>query len=208
MKIISKYKDYYDYLVGIYGEDPLIILDRRDYEIPIFYDEKKPMLIRLYICNWYYEGLYINGKFYYGKAIEPFAIKSKSNTNRWYKRYLKHNPHKEIESYVIDDGESHHITIHIKPTPSNVNTKVGIPILLTKEFPRERPFEQIKNFYPYPMLKELNFQSFVSPEEMFLMLSSFMAKKDIQTDIRTNKEKIITAGFDLKESFRGKLPKE
>ena len=30
MKIISKYKDYYDYLSGIYGEDPLKILDRRE----------------------------------------------------------------------------------------------------------------------------------------------------------------------------------
>ena len=30
MKIISKYKDYYDYLSGIYGEDPLKVLDRRE----------------------------------------------------------------------------------------------------------------------------------------------------------------------------------
>ena len=28
MKIISKYKDYYDFYVGIYGEDPLLVLDR------------------------------------------------------------------------------------------------------------------------------------------------------------------------------------
>lgn len=30
MKIISKFKDYYDYLVGIYGEDPLLVFDRRE----------------------------------------------------------------------------------------------------------------------------------------------------------------------------------
>lgn len=30
MKIISKFKDYYDYLVGIYGEDPLLFFDRRE----------------------------------------------------------------------------------------------------------------------------------------------------------------------------------
>lgn len=29
MKIISKFKDYYDHLAGIYGEDPLLVLDRR-----------------------------------------------------------------------------------------------------------------------------------------------------------------------------------
>ena len=33
MKIISKYKDVYDYLTGIYGEDPLLILDRREFDI-------------------------------------------------------------------------------------------------------------------------------------------------------------------------------
>lgn len=33
MKILSKFKDYYDYLVHQYGEDPSIILDRRD--IPV-----------------------------------------------------------------------------------------------------------------------------------------------------------------------------
>ena len=28
MKIISKFKDYYDFLQGIYGVDPLLVLDR------------------------------------------------------------------------------------------------------------------------------------------------------------------------------------
>ena len=32
MKIISKYKDYYDYLTGIYGVDDKIVLDRRGWE--------------------------------------------------------------------------------------------------------------------------------------------------------------------------------
>ncbi|UOP05387.1 hypothetical protein [Conchiformibius kuhniae] len=30
MKIISKYKDFYDYLVGMYGQDPVLVYDRRD----------------------------------------------------------------------------------------------------------------------------------------------------------------------------------
>jgi len=29
MKILGKYKDYYDYLQGIYDVDPLLVLDRR-----------------------------------------------------------------------------------------------------------------------------------------------------------------------------------
>jgi hypothetical protein len=30
MKIISKYKDYYDYLQGVLGQDELVVYDRRD----------------------------------------------------------------------------------------------------------------------------------------------------------------------------------
>lgn len=30
MKIIDRYKDYYDYLSGIYGIDELVIFDRRE----------------------------------------------------------------------------------------------------------------------------------------------------------------------------------
>ena len=29
MKILGKYKDYYDYLQGVYGVDPLLTFDRR-----------------------------------------------------------------------------------------------------------------------------------------------------------------------------------
>lgn len=32
MKIISKFKDYYDYLIGVYGQDPLKVLDRTKYK--------------------------------------------------------------------------------------------------------------------------------------------------------------------------------
>ena len=39
---------------------------------------------------------------------------------------------------------------------------------------------------------------------MWLLLSNFLSKKDLIIDNRTNNEKIIDAGFDLKESFRGK----
>lgn len=31
MKIISQYKDYYDYLIGFYGIDEKIVLDRRKF---------------------------------------------------------------------------------------------------------------------------------------------------------------------------------
>lgn len=38
MKIISKFKDYYDYLQGIYGVYPKLVLDKREFN-PIQYFE-------------------------------------------------------------------------------------------------------------------------------------------------------------------------
>lgn len=35
LKIISKFKDYCDYLAGVYGEDPLLVSDLRD-DHPLF----------------------------------------------------------------------------------------------------------------------------------------------------------------------------
>ncbi len=42
MKIISKVKDYYDYLSGINGIDPLVVYDRRDYVLLANRNESVP----------------------------------------------------------------------------------------------------------------------------------------------------------------------
>ena len=44
MKIIDKYKDYYDYLQGIYGQDPLAVYDRRG--SVVFNKDTVPMALR------------------------------------------------------------------------------------------------------------------------------------------------------------------
>ena len=205
MKIISKYKDYYDFLVGKYGEDPLIVLDRRTNEFPPRYvfDYK----VTFFICDLEIEGLVKNGKVYYGKDIEPFAHKEKDykGLKRYRNRHTtekdRHTTEKEKVYYAVDIGGRHLTTFNIKPVKSNVNTKVGVPILMLKSY-ISKPLKQLDNFYCFPILKDWNIQSLIKPEDMFLMLSAFVAKKDVDNDNRTDKEKIVDAGFDLKSSFR------
>lgn len=36
MKIVSKFKDYYDYLSGVWGEDPLLTYVRKSEYTPIY----------------------------------------------------------------------------------------------------------------------------------------------------------------------------
>lgn len=183
MKIISKHKDYYDYLVGIYGEDPLIILDRRDYDLPDFSD--RDQLVDLYICGLNICGLLKDNKFYYGEDIEQFSTK--------YSNYK--------DEYFIRNDNGVGMWILKYPILSNLNTKLGCPILLREN---NRDDNDIKNFYKFPILKNLGIQSYIPAEKMWLMLSEFLSKKENVIDNRTNKEKILSAGFDLKDSFRGK----
>lgn len=76
MKIISKYKDYYDYLSGIYGIDEKIVLDRtisKNSPNVEFYSHWNRKIV-LYIAGYVIECLCIDGKFYYGEDLKEFEI--------------------------------------------------------------------------------------------------------------------------------------
>jgi len=196
MKIISKYKDYYDYLVGKYGEDPLVVLDRREYELP-FFSTDDIQKIDLYVAGKNIQGLYFHGKFYYGNSIEPFSTKHKDFL------WLKY--HDGYEYFAIKSKYfGQNIRIRKNIIDSDVNIKTGCPILLKKQFVNNKK-DDIKNYYKFPILKELGLAPFIEAEDIWVMISNFLSKKDLVIDNRTNNEKIINAGFDLKESFRGKF---
>ena len=57
-------------------------------------------------------------------------------------------------------------------------------------------------YIKYPILKNLNIASVLPPKEIYLMLCEWLAPKETHEDTRTDKEKIVGAGFDLKSSFR------
>lgn len=204
MKIISKYKDYYDYLAGIYGEDPLVILDRRTGSKPFTFSEMDK--VRLYVCDVYVEGLYKNGNFYYGKDVEQFEYVAPERNGRWWKRYRYRSETKAKEHYVItrDRYRIEQLTINVAPVPTDVNTRLGVPVLLRNPFSGKDDTYDISRYQEFPILRDLNLQSLIPPGQMWLMLTDFLSKKDPDNDTRDNRQKILDAGFDLKESFRGK----
>ena len=194
MKIITKYKDYYDFLAGIYGVDPLLILDRRDFSLPDYNENDEfGSVVNLFIAGKLIQGLFYRGKFYYGKDVEPFT---REHRNIW--EYKK-------DSYIIDykycGNEKNYwknqLYVLREPKDCDINKKLECPILLKK-------YNYGEDYYKYPILKDLGLQSYISPKDMWLMLSDYLAKKEDLPDKRTNKEKITNAGFDLKISFRGK----
>jgi len=198
MKIISKYKDYYDYLIGIYGVDPKLVLDRRKHVNPQILG---PQRIIIYICGNKIEGFYDGNSFYYGKDLEIIGERKK---NRSYNFIWSNRTSKEmIEIKFRPNDFSPKETILINPNiiKTNINDKEDCPII----YGGYHHYKDIGNGN-YPKLSDLNISSVYPPEEIYQMLSQWLSerisKKENITDIRCDVDKLQSKGFDKKKSFR------
>lgn len=210
MRIISKYKDYYDYLQGIWGSDEKLILDRTEFSPKILsYDDFQ--IITLYICGYKIQGLAMGGEFLWGDDMLPYIEKDRKtglpkeskktggDDGFWMKGFDGFEHMWEIDlpsNFKPWNWTTYYILKYplLKREPSP-NTIENCPILL----------ERWKGQYQHnPILKDLNFHKFWSAEEIWIKLSEWLARQhtEIVHDTRTNKEKVLSAGFDLKTSFR------
>lgn len=186
MKIISNRKDFYDYLSDIYGEDPKIVLDRRDYTKSQY--QSNNTIVRLFLCDFVIEGFYRDGKYYWGDMASIFSDGDED--------YEKLHPNKfYIDKKYIGNGARYR-SIQRSPYRSvnKINTKNNCPILISSYKNGE--------YYKYPNLQNIGINSVFSSQEVYLLLSEWLSPKEDIVDNRTDKEKIISNGFDLKSSFR------
>lgn len=211
MKIIDKRKDYYDYLVGTYGLDPDIVFDRRgsitlnsefwfndEYpnigaklpstdrlpqkrKEPILYgDNKIPVF-----------GLNINstisiGKFTYDILLDRYVEEDGETiggSNHIIGIYNRDDKEKYPISFILGRfggypaGHYHKIEHGLLRGNYATDNVILDGTWITKLFPATKVWEDVYDF-----------------------LSSQKDKEIIDT--RTDKEKIISAGFDTKTSFR------
>ena len=75
MKIISKYKDYYDFLLGKYGVDPKLVLDRRKGGR---LTETSPQSFKLAICGKLIDVFFDGEKCYCGDGLYKVGVKHES----------------------------------------------------------------------------------------------------------------------------------
>lgn len=190
MKIISKYKDYYDYLVGVNGEDPKLILDRRLSNASYFYENYDT--IELYICGTIHYGMYYDDKFHYGEDLLNFGEFEN-------KKYCKNS----VDSVLIKPNTYKivfAIPINCIKDKDNFNIKYNCPILLKS---------YLKEFKHFPKLKDLNVSSIYSAEEIFILLSNWLSnrlsEKENISDNRSDILKIESKGFNKITSFRPKI---
>lgn len=195
MKIISKYKDYYDYLQGVYGVDEKLVLDRRLSEHPAAYSNG---VHRFVIGNTLVDSLYIDGVWYCGEA-DMIKIGGE--------RYEQVNPKDgtKLLSYRVNykDLFGKIVTNSVCVTPYG---RIGNPInnsghaiyLISKSFGKEKYF--------YPRLEQYGIQKVLKPHDIWVELSNWLGmeltKKEPQQPVGDDKVRILSAGFDLKTSFR------
>lgn len=195
MKIISKYKDYYDYLSGIYGVDPKLILDRREgLHDPISkyeHEKSKTGKITLIICGKLIEGYRFENKIFYGQDIKQFQNTKNSKHNNLDYPYIT----------ISDNSWSRYkdYTYALEPVEgySNITEKYECPVLIKSGW---------NSFTKFPKLSELDLASFIPAEEMYKMLCGYLAGKiDKQQNIISNLtdvQKLENKGFDKITSFR------
>lgn len=196
MKIISKYKDYYDYLSYTIGQDPKLILDRRNFHSQHNrFIGSKYSKFTLYITGYYVEGLYYDGNFYYGENLYNICGKpTKLYSEGKLKSYYNFKKSVNILGEIVKDDH-------------NVNNIHNCPILI-----RSARGSMTNNIYVerYPVLKDLNLNSFIKPEEIFQWLIDWLSTKETEKERDrdhnlTDKDKILNKGFNIKTSFRPKI---
>lgn len=215
MRLISKFKDYYDHGIA-YGVDPNIIFDRKRCQVfSSTYDQLKiPNNMWRYgllksghyigylgFCGYIYPYIYHQTNLSYNKDT-VIVWWDNSNLDWLDSRYVKYTKNyieilKEFFKPIkIEDD----IFIEIKSPIFTTQLKYA------EYVPGEKKFGEM-NITVNPSLKDIGFQKVKNTVDCFNEISMYIGNvlnKGKEIIEVSNKEKIVKAGFDNK-SFRGKM---
>lgn len=179
MKIIDKRgrKDYYDFLIGIYGEDPKLVFDRRsEYNYEPIKGKNS-----LYLCGKIYDIYFDGTRCYMGDDLKQF------DTSDSYQRW-------RIGDYLFIDRVRYELLPIVDK--KNLNRLNSTPILVSGVF----------GLVLNPLLSSMNLNGYISPEDIFLLVSNWISS-EIDEMLKVNNnltdiQKLENKGFDKKTSFR------
>lgn len=209
MVIKSPFKDYYDWLMGVYGRDEKLVYERicltQAKSIWFKSGMYKPdhllfprdfKFYMLAICGTCYCIFYYNNKFY----IPTAEIIEASRKEKWWSKsdILKSELLKTFGKIPIDRIEDRIFRareFHLKKI--QINEKENCPVILFK-YNGVTVTPEVKN----PRLADLGIKSFIPAETMYIMISNFLSREKPIADKRTDIQKLESKGFDKKTSFR------
>ena len=189
MIIISKYKDCYDYLISKYGRDNKIILDRREGYIRKFNEYSTLDMIEyeqlaIAIGGTRYNGTrdIIKDKIYWGEECLQLGEEIQYSRRRPQSKQVK----------IIGKNQSY--VFSYKSYPTTINDKENCPIIELHK----------SHCNHYPRLTEFKITSVIDLDTIYQTVYNWLSKQlDVDySNTQTDKEKIISKGFDIKKSFR------
>ncbi len=228
MKIISSYKDYYDYLQGIYGVDDKLILNRQEetpktFMIDDYIVRGEPtgklkgiqqyefysdfQVVSFSIADYKVEGMTYQGRVLFGEELEFLNVK-KETLNYTQKLdenyYYIDNINDPIKGRNFYNNKFYRVKVLKAPAKYkpgfSPNIKENTPIILYGQ----GNIEANRKVYKSPILSSYRINKVFDPHTMWVLLSGWLGER-LNTPIpdnMSNKEKIQAAGFDLKTSFR------
>lgn len=219
MKIISKFTDYYDQMRWVYGEDPLLVLDRRaTKEVPYFVDNiptveeclKDP---RKTVIDSYIEVIFCD-KRYRGMKTEKGYVYKRNPIRKYLLQYLNEKDLNSLEGlYLTEDKEFsvwHRWRTWYKERYERFYVADFSEQAINEKYNQVALIAQ-GDSYSIPNCLQIDFASAVSADKAWKRLTEYLSeqktKKEKDGDILTNKEKIQSHGFDTKRSFRPKIKK-
>lgn len=226
MKIISKYKDYYDYLANMYGVDNSIVYNRKDINEPTACGFIHTKEITVKNSKQFYLNfgkslddtpslwLIVLGKPYplvdvsSDLSINPEYEIINKNTDKKYGKFYDYNSrgNKINTSLITKAGQTQDWLVEL-------SKEIEHPVFILNRN-RYSEYNIVNNISiegRYTPLKDIKGFSAVYPVEQFYQdLSYFLGNvmkdcPDTQPAGRpelTDKDKILSHGFDLKKSFR------
>jgi hypothetical protein len=167
--------------VGLYGEDPKVVLDRRSHDKHELFETQ---IIYVYFCGWKYTGVFKDGNYYFGEQLrevettpEPMAT---WRQKYWAKKPREREVHTE-KGYLPLDGE-----IDKDEYNKKENCLIGM----------------YTGFCKYPILQDIGINRILPAFSIYMKLTEWLSPKDDAPAPQSNENKIISAGFDTKTSFR------
>lgn len=196
MKIVSKHKEYYDYLQGVYGIDDKLVLDRTSYyKLPYPLSNDKSTI---HIGETVVEVYWREDVPYIGEEAEKYSIVNKNSFGVYPSLHGMYNNTSHKDYYFIPNGRYSFIRVLKQPLDlkdKSPTWKEDCPILL----------ETYQGFKKFPLLKEYNVSKKLSAEAIWMLLTQWLSKqidKKEKVPEMSDKSKILAAGFDLKTSFK------
>ena len=194
MKIIDNKKDYYDYLSGIWGIDDKVVFDRRGSKM--VEDDVKNIKNSHEAWGWFFVGeCYVKiGDWVYGferDGENGEMVKMDKIISGWWKDRVEMDNPVEIEKFHLK-----------KDMPDSV---VGLYYRIYRGDGKYRNGYHRSVKISNPILGQFDFiKKYIPAEEVWQKLYDYISKRNEKeiVDHRNDVEKLESAGFDKKTSFR------